>query len=157
MLNEIKNNTDFEAIDANYLTPKAECFNEDGTIDKYKYLLQFPNFTKHDKKMTKKKVFKFLDTHSKEKYFRMEIQDSPYGINFVFPGTEYVHTERQKEKFFKEIWECLNGSLWEIKNFDFNDIDKTSLEIWGITEDNEPKIIFIYPNSHGTILIKDED
>lgn len=156
MLEEIQKETLFEATDANYMTPKADCFNEDGTIDKYKYLLQFPNFTKHERKMTKKKILKFLNAHARETYFRLEIQDSPFGCNFVFLG-EGIHTVRQQEKFIAELWDCINSVLWEVKNFNFNSDDKESLEIWGVTEDGEPKILFLYPNSHGTIEIKDDE
>ena len=149
---------DMELDNSSYLNPKADCFNEDGSIDKYKYMLQFPNFTKHDKKRTKKKIFKFLDEHSKEKYFRMEIQGTPYGVNFAFTGNWYTHTGRQKEKFFKELWETIDSALWEVKNFDFNAKENNdSLEVWGTTEDGEGRVLFIYPYSQGTILIGDED
>lgn len=157
MLEEIRQNTEIETTSGDYTIPKQEVFNEDGTIDKYKYLLQFPNFTKHERKMTKKKVFKFLEKHSKNKYFRMEIQGSPLGVNFVFTGNFYTSTDRQKQNFFKELWDCIDGTLWEVKNFDFNDENKNSLEIWGITEDGTPTIIYVYPNKHGTIEVKDED
>ena len=149
---------DMEIDNSNYLNPKKECFNEDGTIDKYKYMLQFPNFTKHDKKRTKKKVFKFLDSHSREKYFRMEIQGTPYGVNFVFTDNQYIHTANQKEKFFKELWETIDSALWEVKNFDFNAKENNdSLEVWGTTQDGTATILFIYPHSQGTIEIGDAD
>ena len=103
-------------------------------------------------------MFKFLDSHSKEKYFRMEIQGTPYGLNFVFTGNHYVHTDRQKEKFFKELWETIDSALWEVKNFDFNAKENNdSLEVWGTTESGESTILFIYPYSQGTIKIGDED
>ena len=157
MLEEIQKETSFEATDANYMTPKADCFNEDGTIDKYNYLLQFPNLTKHERKMTKKKVFKFLDKYSKNKYFRLEIEGTSFGCNFIFTGEHYIHTSRQRENFFHELWETINSALWEVKKFDYNSDDKESIEVWGITENEEPRILYLYPNPHGTIEIKDED
>ena len=157
MLEEIQKETLFEATDANYMTPKADCFNEDGTIDKYKYLLQFPNLTKHERKMTKKKINKFLEAHSKEKYFRLEVQGQPYGLNFVFTGNRVAITAKQKEEFYHELWDSIYGALYEIKNFDFSDEIKTSIEIWGTTDTGEPRILYLYPNPHGTIEIKDDE
>lgn len=149
---------DMEIDNSSYLNPKADCFNEDGTIDKYKYLFQFPNFTKHDKKRTKKTVLKFLNAHPREKYFRMEIQGTPFGVNFTFTGNQYNHTSRQQERFFKELWDTIDSALWEVKALDFNAKDnKDSLEIWGVTQDGEPTILFVYPYSQGTIEIGDED
>lgn len=157
MLDDIKRNTELEASSSDYTIPKADCFNEDGSIDKYKYLLQFPNFTKHERKMTKKKISKFLEAHSKEKYFRLEVQGQPYGLNFVFAGNGVGITAKQKDDFYHKLWEAIYGTLYEIKNFDFSDEIKTSIEIWGTTNTGDPMILYLYPNPHGTVEIKDDE
>ena len=157
MLEDIKQNTELEASSSDYTIPKADCFNEDGSIDKYKYLLQFPNLTKHERKMTKKKINKFLETHSKKKYFRLEVQGQPYGLNFVFTGNRNIITAKQKENFYHELWDAIYGTLYEIKNFNFSDESKTSIEIWGTTNTGDPMILYLYPNPHGTVEIKDDE
>jgi hypothetical protein len=157
MLDELKQNSEIEIPSSDYTVPKKECFNEDGTIDKYKYLLQFPNYTKHERKMTKKIINKFLDYHSRTKYFRLEKQGTAFGVNFVFPGNNYTITERQKKNFIETLWECIDGTLYEVKNFNFGNEDKSCIEIWGTMDSGEPVILYLYPNLQGTIEIKDED
>lgn len=153
MLNEIKQNTEMTSDSGDYTIPKADCFNEDGTIDKYKYLLQFPNFTKHERKMTKKKIAKFLNTNSSSFYFRLEVQGTPYGTNFVFKGNPT--SETLQAKFISELWDVVDSFLYEVKNFNYSDDNKSSLEIWGTGEDQKPFILYLYPNPHGTVEIKE--
>lgn len=150
------NNTELETTSS--IIPDNECYNEDGTIDKYKYMKQFSDFTKHEKKMTKKKVFKFLDKNSEIKHFRLEILDTSFGCNFYFTGDDDYHTERQKERFFKELWDAINSCVIAIKAFDFNVKDNYDcLEIWGIDDEGNSKILFLHTYANGVIEIGDED
>ena len=137
--------------------PKEECFDENGNIKKEIYMRQFPDFTKHDKKMTKKKVLKFLEKNCENQYFRLEILDTPFGCVFRFLKDINQITEQDKDSFFKELWDAIDSCVINIKAFDFvskNNFD--AMEIWGIDGDNEPTIMFLYPYDKGVIEIGDE-
>ena len=137
--------------------PKEDCFDENGNIKKEIYMRQFPDFTKHDKKMTKKKILKFLEKNCENHYFRLEILDTPFGCVFHFLKDINQITEQDKDNFFKELWDAIDSCVINIKAFDFvskNNFD--AMEIWGIDGDNEPIIMFLYPYNKGVIEIGDE-
>ena len=153
MIEEIKN-TDIESATA--VLPSADCFDEEGNIVKEKYLRTLPDFTKHEIKMSRKKVFKFLDCHPTEIYYRLEIEKTPFGCNFVF--TTDNRTEDVYKKFFNELIDCIMSTVVTIKAFDFNvPNNHDSLEIWGINDQDEPVILYLYPYGAGTIEIGDEE
>lgn len=142
-------NTQIEST--NPIMPDEDCYNEEGKIVKEKYMRKLPDFNKHEIKMTRKKVFKFLDSHPTEKYFRLELQGTSFGCNFVF--TKNKNEEDYKE-FFNELLDCIMSVVINIKAFDFNSPDNhDSLEIWGINESDESVILYVYPYGNGTIEI----
>lgn len=146
------NNTETES--SSYIMPAEDCYDENGRVIKTKYMLQFPDFTKHDIKMTKKKVYKFLEKNERSKHFRMEIQDTPYGCNIAFAGEQYVPTEAQKERFFEAVWSLIDSTVVTVKAFDFNVADNWAcLEIWGVNEEGQGIIMYLHTYDHGVIEI----
>lgn len=140
------------------LMPTPDCFDENGKIIKEKYMRQFPDFNKHDKKKTKKKVFKFIEHNERCKHYRLEIHQTPYGCNFHFNGEQYVPTEAQKETFFKSLWEAIESCVVSVKAFDFNVAnDYHAMEIWGINDQDESVILFVYPYDSAVTEIGEYD
>ena len=150
--------TDTNVESSSYVMPSDDCYDENGAIIKEVYMRQFPDFNKHERKMTKKKIYKFLEKNSKSKHFRLEIHQTPFGCNFYLTGNHYVPTERQKERFYKEIWEMIDSVVVNVKAFDFNTSENyDSLEIWGINENDKSVIMFLYVYDNGVVEIGDED
>ena len=128
-----------------------------GPISKKEYMANMPDMTKHDLKVSvKKRVFKFLDKNINEKYFRLEIQDSPFGCNFHIVAAN--DREQMKENFYNELMTTVKELLEKIKAFDFVAEDNTkALEIWGYTYDSEPTVLYLYCFSEGVVEIGDEN
>ena len=150
--------TDTNVESSSYVMPTEECYDTEGKIIKEVYMRQFPDFNKHEIKMTKKKIYKFIEKNPKVKHYRLEVLGTPFGCNFYFTGNQYIPTERQKEKFFKEVWESIDSVVTNVKAFDFNTSENyDSLEIWGINENDKSVIMFLYIYDNGVIEIGDED
>ena len=130
---------------------------QSGKIDKKEYMAQLPDMNKHDLKVgVKKRVFKFLDKNIDEKYFRLEIQDTPFGCNFNIVTAN--NREQMKENFYIELMETVYSLMEKIKAFDFVAEDNSkALEVWGYTYENEPMILFLYCFGEGVIEIGDEE
>lgn len=126
-----------------------------GTIAKKEYMAQLPDMNKHDLKVTvKKRFFKFLDKNPNEKYFRLEIQDSPFGCNFNIVATS--NREQMKENFYSEVKLTVEDMLQTVKAFDFvSDDNDKAMEIWGYNYNNEPIVLFLYCYGEGVIEIGD--
>lgn len=150
--------TDTNVESSSYVMPTEECYDAEGKVIKEVYMRQFPDFNKHEIKMTKKKIYKFIEKNPKVKHYRLEVLGTPLGCNFYFTGNQYIPTERQKEKFFKEVWESIDSVVTNVKAFDFNTSENyDSLEIWGINENDKSVIMFLYIYDNGVIEIGDED
>ena len=145
-------NTEVET--SNYIMPTEECYDENGKIKKDVYMRQFPDFTKHDRKMTKKKINKFLEKNAGIKHFRVEILGTPYGCNIHFAGEHYTYTSAQEETFYNAVWEIIDSCVVNVKAFDFHsDKDYNSMEIWGIDDQDNSVILFLYTYDNGVIEI----
>ena len=147
-----------EMSGSSFAIPTEECFDENGKIKKEVYMRQFPDFTKHEKKMTKKKLFKLLEKNPRNKHYRLEIHQTSFGCNFYFTGENYVPTEAQKNRFVKEVWDAIDSCVVNVKAFDFNTKDNyDSIEIWGINDQDESVILFLYVYDKGVIEIGEYD
>ena len=145
-------NTSVES--SSHVMPSDECYDENGQIIKEVYMRQFPDFTKHDRKMTRKKINKFIEKNPRARHFRIEKHQTPFGCNISFTGEQYVATEAQKETFFNAVWEIIDSCVVSVKAFDFNTKDNyDSIEIWGITDTDEAIILFLYVYDNGVIEI----
>ena len=145
-------NTSVES--SSHVMPSDECYDENGQIIKEVYMRQFPDFTKHDRKMTRKKINKFIEKNPRARHFRVEKHQTPFGCNISFVGEQYVATEAQKETFFNAVWEIIDSCVVSVKAFDFNTKDNyDSIEIWGITDTDEAIILFLYVYDNGVIEI----
>lgn len=145
-------NTSVES--SSHVMPSDECYDENGQIIKEVYMRQFPDFTKHDRKMTRKKINKFIEKNPRARHFRIEKHQTPFGCNISFAGEQYVATEAQKETFFNAVWEIIDSCVVSVKAFDFNVKDNyDSIEIWGITDTDEAVILFLYVYDNGVIEI----
>lgn len=135
------------------LVPSEECYDENGNIKKEVYMRQFPDFNKHDRKKTKKKVFKFLTENVGCQYFRLEILGTQFGCVFRMPY-KLTQSENEQEEFFNELWSAIDATVDTVKAFDFvtaNNYD--ALEIWGIDKEDNALIMFLYVYDAGVIEI----
>lgn len=117
----------------------------DSGVDKYEYMKTLQDMTKGNLKQTKKIVKQFLKHNADNNYFRINIANTDYGLIFR------KDSEDISEKLWEEIIDCVKSVTVSIKAFDFNHLNKESLEIWGINEDGEGVILYVFPYDNAVI------
>ena len=119
----------------------------DSGVDKKEYMKTLQDMTKGNLKQTKKIVKQFLKHNSDCTYFRINIADTDYGLVFK------KESEDISEILWEEIIDCVKSVTVCIKAFDFNHLNKESLEIWGLNEDGEGVILYVFPYDNAIISL----
>lgn len=118
----------------------------DSGVDKKEYMKTLQDMTKGNLKQAKKIVKQFLKHNANNKYFRINIADTDYGLIFRKDSEDDI-----SEKLWEEILDCVQSVTVSIKAFDFNHLNKESIEIWGINDEGEGVIIYVFPYDSAVI------
>ena len=119
----------------------------DSGVDKYEYMKTLQDMTKGNLKQTKKIVKQFLNHNADCTYFRINIAGTDYGLVFK------KESEDIAEKLWEEIIDCVKSVTVCIKAFDFNHLNKESLEIWGLNANGEGVILYVFPYDNAIISL----
>ena len=124
--------------------PPEDCMTEDGKVDKYKYMLTLPSYTKKDLERTYKIVRKLVK-ENQNRYYRLNVLGTDFGC--IFDTLQKPSTDSDFIKNFnKEIVETVKTCVIDVKGFNFNNPnDYNSIEIWGVNDKGEGVILFLFP------------
>lgn len=118
----------------------------DSGVDKYEYMHTLQDMTKGNLKQCKKIVEQFVK-HTNNTYYRLNIAGTDFGLVFKKDSEDIA------EKFWEEILDCVHSVAVSIKAFDFNHLNKESLEIWGINDRGEGIIIYVFPYDNAVVSL----
>ena len=119
----------------------------DSGVDKKEYMKTLQDMTKGNIKQTKKIVEQFLKHNPDITYFRINLADTDFGLIFK------KESEDIAEILWEEIVDCVKSVTVCIKAFDFNHENKQSLEIWGLNEEGEGVILYVFPYDHAIVSL----
>lgn len=116
----------------------------DSGVDKYEYMHTLQDMTKGNLKQCKKIVEQFIK-HNNNTYYRLNLAGTDFGLVFRNDSGDIAET------LWREIIDCVQSVAVSIKAFDFNHKNKESIEIWGIDENGEGVIIYVFPYDRAVI------
>jgi len=122
-----------------------ECFNEDGSLNKIKYIPSMQNMTKHERKDAKK-ILQGLVENTKNKYYYMNIEDTDFGCVFKYESEDI-------NNFHKEIMDTLDSVFENLKAFNYVSEDKQAIEVWGVTDLDVGRIVILYPYDNAVFTV----
>jgi len=130
---------------------ELDYMNEDGVVDKKKYLKTLPELSKNEVKKFKKK-FKAFVKDTDNRYYRIKELDTDMSLVYHL-DEEVPRGINDLDEFYKSFLLDIQSAMTSIRAMGYSDKRKESLEVWGVDCFEHSRIFYFYPYDKGVIEV----